>query len=164
TVIAFDPDAPEALYAATVGGSIFKTFDGGASWIAIRDAGLDFSLAGFGTLVKVPGSLTLYAGTVSFFEHAGVFKGTDDGLTCHAARAGLSATTVAALAIDRITPSTLYAGISGTGIFKTTDGGNSWQFKPTADNPYGADPAITIAALAVDPLVPSIVYAGLGTG
>ena len=34
---------------------------------------------------------------------------------------------IAALAIDPSTPTTLYAGTSGGGVFKSTDGGGSWR-------------------------------------
>src|SRR2546426_5794977 len=35
--------------------------------------------------------------------------------------------TVTALAVDSASPSTVYAGTFGGGVFKTTDGGESWS-------------------------------------
>ena len=58
------------------------------------------------------------------------------------------------LAINPTTPSTLYAGTYGTGVFKSTDAGASWS----ADNADLADPYVF--SLAINPTSPSIVYAG----
>src|SRR5262249_5908493 len=65
---------------------------------------------------------------------------------------------VAALAIDPRTPTTLYAGTSVDGVFKSTDGGSSWVAANTGltNTPIGA--------LAIDPLTPTTLYAGTGGG
>ena len=55
---------------------------------------------------------TLYAGTAG----GGVFKSTDAGGTWSALNTGLTDLAVNALAIDPLTPTTLYAG-TGTGVF-----------------------------------------------
>ena len=60
------------------------------------------------------------------------------------------------LALDPLTPDTLYAGTDG-GIFKTTDGGDSWRdISAGIEGPYTG----YISAFAVDPLDPNILYAG----
>jgi len=56
---------------------------------------------------------------------------------------------ISALAIDPLTPTTLYAGTPG-GVFKSTDGGTSWS----------ASGLVNISALAIDPLTPTTLYAG----
>jgi hypothetical protein len=66
--------------------------------------------------------------------------------------------TVDALAIDPQTPTTVYAGISGGGVFKSTDGGTSW----TAIN--SGLTHLAVSTLAVDPNNPTIVYAGTKGG
>jgi len=53
------------------------------------------------------------------------------------------------------TPSTLYVGGPGCGIWKTTDGGGSWT--PVGDSL----PTLALAALSVDPSTPSRVFAVL---
>ena len=58
---------------------------------------------------------------------------------------------VHALAIDPLTPTTLYAGTFG-GVFKSTDGGATWNVSGLV-NGY-------ISALAIDPLTPTTLYAG----
>jgi len=57
-----------------------------------------------------------------------------------------------AIAIDPTSPSTMYVGAPGAGVWKTTDGGASWR--PVADSL----PTLATAALAVDPSAPSRIY------
>src|SRR5258705_12198948 len=61
---------------------------------------------------------------------------------------------IPALAIDRRTPTTLYAGTDGGGgVFKSTDGGESWSVSGLA----------YIDALVIDPLTPTTLHAGIGS-
>ena len=58
------------------------------------------------------------------------------------------------IAFDPSTPSTIYVGTFGAGVFKTTDSGASW-------NPVDTGLANgTVTSLAVDPSAPATVYAG----
>src|SRR5207247_1553399 len=94
----------------------------------------------------------------------GGFKSTNAGVTWGPFGPGLEAEAVNALAIDPLTPSTLYAGtivlagdeICTYGVINSTDGAASWQ-------PINADLSRTgtVAALAIDPLTPSTLYAGM---
>ena len=52
--------------------------------------------------------------------------------------------------------STMYIGAASGGIFKTSDGGNSWE------NVFADAPVISIGALAVDPKDKNTIYAGTG--
>src|SRR5713101_7344410 len=58
---------------------------------------------------------------------------------------------ITALAIDPVTPTNLYAGTYGGGVFKSTDGGTSWS--PTLIS-------IPASTLVIDPLTPDTLYAG----
>src|SRR5476649_1440823 len=53
-------------------------------------------------------------------------------------------------------PNVYYFGATGGGVWKTTDGAQSW--KPVSDGFFGG----TIGAVAVAPSDPSVVYAGTG--
>ena len=65
---------------------------------------------------------------------------------------------VHALAIDPVTPTTLYAGTDGGGVFKSTDGGGNWSAINTGlTNTY-------VYALAIDPVTPTTLYAGTYDG
>ena len=62
-----------------------------------------------------------------------------------------------ALAIDPVTPTTLYAGTWG-GVFKSTDGGGNWSAVNTGENfPY-------VEALVIDSATPTTLYAGMNFG
>ena len=63
-------------------------------------------------------------------------------------------TDVYALAIDPATPSTLYAGTGGGGVFKSTNGGGTWGAVNT-----GLTDTV-VFALAIDPATPGTLYAG----
>jgi photosystem II stability/assembly factor-like uncharacterized protein len=57
-----------------------------------------------------------------------------------------------AMAVDPSSPSTIYVGSAGSGLWKTTDGGASWR--PISDSL----PTLAVAAIAVDPSASSRVY------
>ena len=64
---------------------------------------------------------------------------------------------ISALAINPLTPATLFAG-TDNGIFRSTDGGSTW--KETSDG-MGH---MVIKNLVIDPVTPSILYAGTESG
>ncbi len=93
---------------------VFRSTDAGASWKLLG------SITGVQVVAIDPASLaTIYAGT-----GRGVLKSTDGGESWTSA--GLAGTPVSILAIDPITPSTLYAAGKGDHYYKSTDGGASW--------------------------------------
>lgn len=115
------PLAASTLYAASHGSGIFKSVDAGLNWSACTNSGLDLRV--YALVAAASG--TLYAAT-----RGGVFASTD----CAAWTAknvglpssgGRYAPTV--LAVDPAQSSLLYAGIDGNGIYKSSDGGASWQ-------------------------------------
>ncbi len=59
-----------------------------------------------------------------------------------------------AAAVDPRNSSVMYLGAAGGGVWKTTDGGQTWL--PLTDD----QPSLEIGALALDPTNPDIVYAG----
>ena len=65
---------------------------------------------------------------------------------------------IRAIAIDPIHSSTVFAGTSGAGVFKSQDGGQTWN--PT---PLGSSGAFVVS-IAINPVDPTIVYAGTGAG
>ena len=71
---------------------------------------------------------------------------------------GTGTFTTEAIAVDPVTPSTLYAGISGSGIYKSTDTAATW----TAAATQPSDPRIT--ALAVKPGDTAKLFAATGGG
>ena len=84
---------------------------------------------------------TFQAGLASSATDVGTSNGFEGGV-------------VEALAIDPRTPSTLYAGTQGGGVFKSTNGGANWQAVNAGLN------STAVYALAIDPATPSTLYAG----
>ena len=102
---------------------------------------------------------TVYAGLVD----AGVFRSDDGGRHWRAARGGLFATAVDALAVDPGTATTVFAATS-RGVYRSDDGGVSWTDRSTGlPNAADGGPA-AVLALAVDPIMPETLYAGTGLG
>ncbi|MBI4464982.1 MAG: hypothetical protein HY647_09785 [Acidobacteria bacterium] len=169
--LAMDPSDPAVLYAGTSNG-VFKTRDRGQSWTAVNSGLIpipeitdligDASAAIVLSLAISPSnSSILYAGTLG----NGIYKSTDGGLNWTAVNSGLPQVpylailpVVTSLAVDPSNPATVYAGISAgdstDGVFKSTDGGQSWRA-------ISFDLASShVLALAIPPSSPSTVYAG----
>ena len=74
----------------------------------------------------------------------------------HPNTGGMSANSglVYAMVVDPRNSSVVYLGAAGGGVWKTTDGGQTWT--PLTDN----QPSLQIGALVLDPTNPDIVYAG----
>src|SRR5437660_130265 len=99
------------------------------------------------------------------FVSLGVFLGAllvtssmtaEGGINSWTSTNGPGGGSIGALAIDPVTPSTLYAGAYSGGVFKSTDGGGSW----TAVNTGLTD--FYVRTLAIDPQTPATIYAGTG--
>lgn len=115
------PLAAATLYAASYGSGIFRSVDGGQNWSACANGGLDLRVYA----LIAAGNGTLYAAT-----RGGIFASAD--CAAWSARSGglpssggRYAPTV--LAVDAAQPAVLYAGLDGNGIYKSSDGGTSWQ-------------------------------------
>jgi len=160
--LAFSQDDPPVLYAA-VRSSLFASTDGGANWI--QQAAQVGNGRGFSRMRVAPGNgNALYA--VAVIE--GTFHSEDGGYNWMAINNGLpedsnGSVNVQALAIDPADADVLYAGTgwgasSGNGVFKSTDGGQTWAPANRGMIDYG------ITALAINPTDSQVVYAGADRG
>jgi hypothetical protein len=149
-----DPSTPGRLVAGGAGG-IGVSDDGGATWTpsnaglpAVPVAALDRGEGG-----------RLFAGTIG----GGVFSSADGGASWQASANGLSDSDVASVTVDPSDAKTLYAGTThpydGSNperVYKSTDGGGSWQQTglDAGGNPIGAivvDPAKPARVAAISP-------------
>ncbi len=115
------PDAPQTLYAATWGGGLFRSRDGGLTW---EQCSLD--LAHVFSLRALPGpdGGLLYAG--GFYADEGLFRSRDGGDTW--TQIGQDQTGTAWLDLQALgdDPDHLVAATSGGALY-SHDAGQSWQ-------------------------------------
>jgi hypothetical protein len=162
-----DPATPSTLYGvAWYGGAIFKSADGGESWIEIKAAG--FRQAFFSDSVLAVDPLTpstIYAGsfaaaTLGYDGQGSISKSTDGGQEWRAVHAGIPTDAfVTSFTIDPASPANVYAsyrGRGGWGIIKSTDRGESWTVI-NAGLPSGK---VAGSPVVIDPRSPSTLYAG----
>jgi photosystem II stability/assembly factor-like uncharacterized protein len=131
---------PNVVYVGTDAG-IYKTVDGGNTWMPTGS--FDFPLS---MVVDPTDANIVYAGFNGDLE-----KTTDGGDTWVSSANGIDNPFVFSLAIDPNNTSVLYAGTTGTGAFKSVDGGGTW-------NPLKVD--TTVWSLYVDPTNTNVIYAG----
>jgi photosystem II stability/assembly factor-like uncharacterized protein len=142
-----------SVFAATDGG-LFVSADGG-DWWSVSGNSLRVPMS---AVAAAPGGL-VYSGAGGALAAGvtpapvAVYRSLDDGRTWEAARAGLAAVSVFALALDPSSPDGLAIG-TDLGVFRTADGGTSWA----PANQGLPDDAVT--ALAFDPASPSTLYSG----
>lgn len=160
------PGNPNVVYVATGSGGIFKTTNGGISWLPIFDRQTTISV---GDIALEPGNPdVIWVGTgesnvrnsVSFGD--GVYKSTDGGKNWK--HLGLKDTnTISKIIISPKNPDVAYVAAVGhawgpneeRGVFMTTDGGKTWAKTLYIDNQHG------ISDLEIDPQNPNILYAGV---
>ena len=117
----------------------------GAQWSEVNTGLIASSYPGLRMLAIDHAGTTLYAVTGA----QNVFKSTDGGSNWRALGRITGAIVVA---IDPMSPSTVYAG-TRHGVRTSRDGGENWTAAGPSDNP--------VYALAVDPIRPSTVYAAV---
>ena len=116
--IALDPLTPTTLYAGTRG-DVYKSMNSGDNWkpAEIYSPDTDF---------VIPGDRPCFPGNHLCRDLTnGIFKSTNGGQDWDGINAGLTWTSVRALAIDPVIPGILYAG-TANGVFKSSSGGDSW--------------------------------------
>jgi photosystem II stability/assembly factor-like uncharacterized protein len=155
--VAFDPLAPNTLYAGTVFYGVFKSTDAGATW-ARSNTGL---IATRIRAVKVDPQSSLIAHAAGF--GGGVLTSAIGGTTPTAwAPSGLDIdeTLAVALAIDPADSNTVYVGTEDRGILISGDRAASWN-----DFNQGLPANSAVTAILIDPSNSSVLYAVVpGTG
>ncbi|MBV9699531.1 MAG: glycosyl hydrolase [Candidatus Eremiobacteraeota bacterium] len=163
------PSNPHLFYFGGVQGGIWKTTDDGTEWNNISDGKLPGVASAMGALaVAASNSNVIYAGTgeadirQDFDTGDGVYKSTDAGKNW--SYAGLRDThMITKVVIDPGNPKIVYAASMGhvfkpnpeRGVFKTTNGGATWQkILFVDDNTGGVD-------LVMDPRNRRVLYAAM---
>ena len=160
------PGNPDIYYAGAATGGIWKTEDGGIKWRPVFD---DQDVHAIGALaVSESDPNIVWAGTGETFIRAnvsigiGVFKSTDAGESWR--HMGLDETArIGRIVIHPTNPDIVYAASLGhaytpqpeRGIYRTTDGGETWEHVLFVDEDTGA------SDLIMDPNNPRVLYAGM---
>ncbi len=152
------------IYVGYAVGGVWKSENNGTTWDPVFDT---YSSASIGDIAIHPTNPNIvYVGTgeannrqTSSFGD-GIYKTTDGGKTFQ--NIGLRETqTIARIVIDPRNPETVYVAAPGhlfgpnaeRGVYKTTDGGKTWNNVKFIDNDTG------FTDIALDPSNPSILYA-----
>jgi len=160
------PGQPSVFYAGSVGGGVWKTGNAGRTWFPLFDSQ---PIASIGAIAVAPSNPNIvYVGTgeadmrsqISFGD--GMYKSTDAGKTW--AHIGLDATRqIGKVIVDPRDPNVVLVAALGhvyganpdRGVFRSRDGGATWQKVLFKNNDVGA------IDLAFDPVSSQTVYAAL---
>lgn len=161
------PGKPAEVYVATTSGGIFKSSNEGVSFTPVFDrAGGMMSIGAVAVAPSDPSVVWAGGGEADNRQSSswgnGVYKSTDGGE--HWQHAGLAETRhIGRIAIDPADPNTVYVAAVGhlwgpnaeRGVFKTTDGGQTWRKVLYRDENTGA------IDLVMDPRDPKVLFAAL---
>ena len=150
SALAVDPTDPNTVYAGTYDG-VYKSADGGASWIPARNGFDCFYVGVLAVDPKTPA--TLYASGCG-----NLFKSENGGGSWTPSGNGLPVTSVLALAVDPRTPSIVYAGTL-QGVFRSSDGAATWSRTSN-----GLPPLSEVETVAIHPDDSSTLYAATTDG
>ncbi len=157
---------PHVFYMGTTGGGVWRTDDAGMHWRNVTDCFLDVgNIGAIDVADSDPRTIWVGTGSASIRGNSsvgrGVWKSTDGGATW--TFAGLRESgAIGELVVHPTDPNTVWVAAVGhpfgrnreRGVFRTRDGGATWQHVLALDDSTGA------VAVALHPTDPSIVYAG----
>jgi hypothetical protein len=152
--------SPNVAYASmglAQSSATYKSSDGGATWTALAALGASPVRA---LTVDPTDSDVVYGfvGSSAGGLAAGLYRSGDGGGSWSLLAGGLADDAYTAVAVDPVSPSTVYAGSSLNGLFRSDDGGQSWR---AIDEGLGS---LAVTELVVDPTAPSNLYAGTANG
>lgn len=166
TSVAGVPGKPNIWYVGAASGGIFKSIDGGIHWEPVFDSEPVASIGSLAVAASDPN--TVWAGTGESFIRShisvgqGIYKSTDGGKTW--SLMGLEKTgRIGRVEIDPHNPNVVFACALGhaygpqqeRGVFRTTDGGKSWDKVLFVDENTGC------SDLGMDPNNSRILFAGM---
>ncbi len=160
------PGQPNVFYIGHGDGGVWKSDDYGRTWTPIFDAEPTQSIGAIGVAPSDPNIIYVASGEglqrPDLSVGNGIYKSNDGGKTW--THLGLrDSEQISALAIDPHDPNRIFAAVLGhpygpnpeRGIFRSTDGGQTWQKVLYKDENTGGND------VKVDPSNPQIVYATL---
>ncbi len=160
------PSRPNEFYFGAVNGGVWKSIDGGRVWEPIFDSQPVASIGAIAVAPSAPDTVYVGSGESTLRDSVGfgngMYKSTDAGRTW--THIGLADTQhIGKIAVDPRDPNRLFVAAIGhlyapnpeRGVFRSTDGGRSWQKVLFKNDDVGA------VEVVIDPNNPQVVYAGL---
>jgi hypothetical protein len=164
--LVIDPTSASTMYAGAADGGVWKTVDGGSTWVPLNDLLPNLSVS---TLAIDPSSHnTLYAGTGEGFFNldavrgAGIFKTTNAGAdwtTIGGTGSSSDFHYVNDTVVSRGNAQHVYAA-TGAGVMRSLDGGGSWTKVVTTSS---SDVGCTDLAIRTDVTANDTVFAACGS-
>jgi photosystem II stability/assembly factor-like uncharacterized protein len=161
------PTNARIMYAGAAGGGVWKSSDGGATFVPIFD---DFAQSiGVVKLDPKDPDQTIWVGTGETWTRNsvsigdGLYKSTDGGNNWNEIPGFENSERISSIAIDPNNTNIVYVGVLGAlwsdsedrGVYKTTDGGKTWEKILYINTSTGA------ADVIMDPKDPNILYASM---
>jgi photosystem II stability/assembly factor-like uncharacterized protein len=152
------------IYAAYASGGVWKTINEGVTWQPVFEHGISTSIGDIAIAPTDPDIVWIGTGEANIFRSSmaggGIYKSTDAGETW--THMGLTGThTIARILVHPTNPDIVWVAASGhewtdneeRGVFKTTDGGRSWE------KVFYVNPQTGAIDLVLDPGDPNTLYA-----
>jgi len=161
------PTNRRILYAGTAGGGVWKSSNGGATFVPIFD---DYAQSiGVVKLDPKDPDQTIWVGTGETWTRNsvsigdGLYKSTDGGSNWKVIPGFENSERIASIAINPNNTNEVYVGVLGAlwsdsedrGVYKTTDGGATWE------KILYVSPSTGAADVIMDPKNPNILYASM---
>ena len=159
------PGRPNEFYFGAVNGGVWKTIDAGRVWLPVFDSQNTSSIGAITVAPSAPDVVYVGSGESTLRDSVGfgngMYKSTDAGKSW--THIGLEDTQhIGKIAVDPHNPNVLfvaaigplYAASPARGVFRSRDGGSTWQ-KVLGDDNVGA------VEVVMDPRNPRVIYAGL---
>ena len=160
------PGRPNEFYFGAVNGGVWKSIDAGRVWMPVFDSQPVASIGAIAVAPSAPDTVYVGSGESTLRDSMGygngIYKTTDAGKTW--THLGLDETHhIGRIAVDPKNPNVvfvaaigkLYAPSAERGLFRSRDGGKTWQKVLFKNNDVGA------VDVAIDPVNSNVVYAGL---
>ena len=164
--VAGDPKNPSTYYFGAVSGGVWKTTDGGATWGPLTDKENLWSVGAIAVAPSAPSVIYVGSGEACIRGNItygnGMWKSADAGRTWK--NLGLQDTRqIGRVAVDPTNPNVVFVAALGhafgpnqeRGVYRTTDGGTTWQKVLFKDENTGAIDVV------IDQNNPQVVYASL---
>ena len=140
TGIAGDPTNANTVYLSSSAGGVWKTTDGGSTWAPLTDGQTTLFMSAIAVAPTSPNTIYAASGDPSgqswSFYGRGVLKSTDGGATWTLlGNSVFNRRTITQIVVDPTNANTVYLSVNGggsngtggnTGVWKSTDGGNTW--------------------------------------